>query len=116
LDESTDHVSLSVTLKEPAILLITDSYSSGWEAHALPGSVQSEYELLPANFALRAIPLSAGEHKLRVEYVPSLVIVGVTVSFRSAVWLSAAAAMVYLAAVGIWVMGARGRYRTKKAE
>ena len=108
-------MSLSVSLEEPAILLITDSFSDGWEARALPGSVQSDYDVLPGNFALKAIPLSAGDHQLRVEYMPSLVILGMPISFRSAMWLSAACAMAYLAAVVVWALGAGARYRTKKA-
>jgi uncharacterized membrane protein YfhO len=32
--------------------------------------VQKKYEILLANFALRAIPLEAGAHHFRIEYLP----------------------------------------------
>lgn len=71
LSSSTDHWELEVTTSRSAILVMTDSYSADWRAVALPGSVQTNYRLMPANHALRAIPLTAGKHRLRIEYVQS---------------------------------------------
>jgi len=91
LDQSTDHVDLEVTLASPAILLVTDAYSDGWCARALPGSSQTSYELMPANVALRAVPLAAGAHRLRIEYAPPASAVGHWVSGVSgAGWLALA--------------------------
>ncbi len=70
-DSSTDDLTFRANLTEPAILVITDSYSKGWRGRALPGSVQTEYRIQPANYALRAIPLAAGEHHFKVEYSPA---------------------------------------------
>ncbi|HIA47512.1 MAG TPA: hypothetical protein EYN96_05960 [Candidatus Hydrogenedentes bacterium] len=70
LDESTDHVSLRVETSDPVLLVMTDAYAEGWKAFALEGSVQEKYDVLPANVALRAIPLQAGTHHFRIEYLP----------------------------------------------
>lgn len=78
--ESSDHFDVEVTAPRSSILLISDNYSTGWSVRALPGSSQREYKLLPANYVLRAIPLSAGTHRLRVEYLPA--------AFRVGAWIS----------------------------
>jgi len=81
LDESTDHVTLRVNTTQAGILLITDAYSEGWKAIALPGSVQQKYDVLPADMALRAIPLKAGEHLFRMEYLPDAFVYGRIATF-----------------------------------
>ena len=78
----------------PAILLITDAYSAGWRVRAQGGST---YDLLPANHALRAIPLAAGRHELVLEYAPQ--------SVRIGLWISAIAWMAF--AIGAVVLGTR---------
>jgi hypothetical protein len=88
-DSSTDHITIKATLPSPAILLITDAYSTGWHAKALPGSVQNAYNILPANYILTAIPLSAGSHLFRVEYLP--------LSFRIGKWISLVSLTIYVA-------------------
>lgn len=70
VDSSTDHWTLEIQTDRAALLVMTDSYSQDWRATALPDSVQSNYTIQPANYALRAIPLAAGKHSLRLEYVP----------------------------------------------
>ncbi len=92
IDSSTDHLTIEAELDQPAILLITDNYSEGWRAVALPGSVQHQYEVLPANYVLRAIPLSAGKHRLRMEYSP--------LAFRVGAWISIASLLAYLSLTG----------------
>lgn len=81
MDESTDHVTLKVETSQAGILLITDAYSEGWKATALPGSVQQEYDVMPADLALRAIPLEAGSHLFRMEYLPDAFIYGRIATF-----------------------------------
>lgn len=83
LNHSTDHMTLEVKLAESALLVISDAYSEGWRVRALKDSVQQEYTLLPANYVLRAIPLSAGTHLIRVEYAPVAWTVGLAVSIVS---------------------------------
>jgi len=95
VDESTDHMSFEIDLAEAAILVITDSYARGWRARALPGSVQRHYQLLPANYVLRAVPLAAGRHRLVVEYAP--------LAFRAGAWTSVLSTLIFLAAFAHWV-------------
>ena len=83
VESSTDHLTIEANLPASSILLITDNYSSGWQAVALPGSAQQEYSVLPANYTFRAIPLSAGRHRLRMEYLPRGFLVGKWISIVS---------------------------------
>jgi hypothetical protein len=70
IESSTDYLIIDAETKSPAILLVTDSFSSGWRARGLPGSVQAQYQIMPANYCLRAVPLQAGHHLIRMEYSP----------------------------------------------
>jgi hypothetical protein len=65
-----DEMEITATLTEPAVLLITDAYSKGWQTRELNDNPQA-YQVIPANYALRAIPLAAGEHHLLLEYRPA---------------------------------------------
>ena len=88
---STDSLTIEADVTHPAILLITDVYTPSWRAVALPGSVQSKYQLLPSNYILRAVPLLAGHHRLRVEYVSR--------EFAIGKWISVAASILFLVAL-----------------
>jgi hypothetical protein len=70
LESPTDYLTIEADANVPSLLLMTDAYSSGWRALALPGSSQARYQIMPANYCLRAIPLAAGRHLLRIEYSP----------------------------------------------
>jgi hypothetical protein len=83
LESSTDYLTVEAEAKTPCLLFITDAYSSGWRALALPGSSQARYQIMPANYCLRAIPLAAGHHLLRVEYSPLGFRVGKVVSIAA---------------------------------
>jgi hypothetical protein len=76
------------------VLVVTDVHADGWRARALPGSDQAEYELLRGNFILRAVPLAAGHHRLRVEYTPW--------PFEVGKWISIASCTIYVAMVLHW--------------
>jgi hypothetical protein len=96
---SPDALEIEADVRSPTLLLVTDLYSRDWRATALPGSVQASYQLLPANYILRAVPLAAGHHHLRMEYDPP--------SFRWGLAVSALAGLAWLAgAAGCW-RGAR---------
>ncbi len=69
----------------PVLLLITDLYSRDWHARALFGSSQSQYEILPADYILRAIPLAAGHHRIAIEFAPPSVKLGLEIS--AVAWL-----------------------------
>jgi hypothetical protein len=73
---------ITADVTAPAILLITDAYSGGWTARSKADGAL--YDLLPANHALRAVPLDAGHHELIVEYRPRSVTIGLWVS--AATW------------------------------
>jgi hypothetical protein len=85
---STDHLEIEADLPGPAILLITDAYSRGWHALPLPGSCQKEYQVMPANYILKAIPLRKGRHRIHVVYEP--------LSFEMGKWITAFASFVYI--------------------
>ncbi len=88
VSETPDELDIEADTDKPSILLITDLYAHGWRAEALPGSAQTSYDLMPADYILRAIPLQAGHHKLRVIYAPVAFPIGVAVSALSwATWL-----------------------------
>jgi hypothetical protein len=83
IDFSTDHLTIEADLPAPAILLITDAYAKGWRARPVSSSQQETYDLMPANYVLRAIPLRAGAHRIRVEYAPAAYAIGRVVSIIS---------------------------------
>jgi hypothetical protein len=89
---STDALEIEADVEKPSILLITDAFTPSWRAVALPGSVQPNYKLLPANYILRAVPLLAGHHHLRVEYARDALTIGK--------WISILATLAFLAALG----------------
>jgi len=100
VDSSTNHLTIEANLTDPAVLLITDVYSKGWRARALPGSSQQQYSVLPANYILRAIPLSRGHHRIHVEYRP--------VAFQIGKWISVGAVIAYVILLG-WHLRQRNR-------
>jgi len=68
--EGTDFMEVDAEVASPSILLVTDAWARGWRAAPLEGSSQKSYELMPANYALRAVALDRGKHRLRLEYAP----------------------------------------------
>ena len=96
---STDSLVIEADLAQPAILLVTDNYDTAWRARGLPGSSQSRYEVMPADYTLRAIPLSAGHHAILMEYAPK--------GFRIGRWISIAAAAGYMVALVLAMRRAR---------
>jgi hypothetical protein len=88
---NSDSYTFEVNTPAPTLLLITDLYCSGWRARPLPGSVQSSYEILPADYIIRAIPLAAGHHHLVVEYAPASFRIGLIIS--GVAWLAWATLM-----------------------
>lgn len=95
VNESTDHLTIEANLSAPAVLLITDAYSQGWRARSLTVPASQQYQLVPGNHALQAVPLTAGRHRLVIEYRPQAFVLGL--------WISPAAVAIHLAVVG-WMM------------
>jgi len=78
--EQVDTDTRRVTVDAPAsgVLLLTEAYSRHWTARpssAMPAG-QSQYDVIPADYAFIGVPLSAGKHDLILEYRPSGWIVG----------------------------------------
>jgi hypothetical protein len=95
MESSTDYSVVEADAQAPCLLLMTDAYSSGWRALAMPGSSQDRYQIMPANYCLQAIPLGAGHHILRIEYSP--------LGFRIGKWVSIIAWIVALvSALFLW--------------
>lgn len=100
--ETTDSLDIEAEVSRPSILLITDPYSRGWRALSLGPSPQERYEVLPADYVLRAVPLAAGRHRIRLEYAPS--------GFRVGKWVSGLSLLAFIAAAGwAWRKSAASR-------
>jgi hypothetical protein len=106
LREGTDFMEIEAEIEAPSVLLVTDAWTPAWRAVALEPGAAQRYELMPANYALRAVPLERGRHRLRLEYAPP--------AFRTGLLLSAAAWAAWLGAAAwllrTWLLrkGARG--------
>ena len=74
---------------------MTDGWSKDWRAEAADGDARRHYRVMPADYVLRAIPLPAGEHRIRMEYRPASFVVGK--------WTSLAAWLVFAIAVGVYL-------------
>ena len=105
VDLSTDAIEVSADVRRPAILLISDNYSSAWNVIPLNTAPQTEYRLLPADGTLRAIPLVPGQHRLRLEYEPTAFGAG-----RAVTILSLAA---YALCLVVWVRGRNVQRRAR---
>jgi uncharacterized membrane protein YfhO len=88
--EGTDFVEIDAEVASPSILVVTDAWTPGWRATPLPGSSQTRYEIMPANYVLRGVALERGRHRLRLEYAPFAFPLGAAVSALAwAGWLLA---------------------------
>jgi hypothetical protein len=80
VSSTPDEFIVEANTAAPCLLLVTDAYSRDWRARALPGSAQTEYRVMPADYVLRATPLAAGRHRIRFRYEPSGLGAGIAVS------------------------------------
>jgi len=67
--QDTDYLDIEADLKRPAILLVTDPYSQYWTVSEYTSNFQREFRVYPADYTLRAIPMLAGQHTLRLQYI-----------------------------------------------
>lgn len=86
LGQTNDQWTLEVICNRATMLVMTDAWSRDWRAVTLPGSVQTNYEVIPANYILRAIPLAQGRHVLRIEYAPWGLSTGKRITFASIIF------------------------------
>ncbi|WP_417383771.1 YfhO family protein [Gimesia sp.] len=65
-DASPNLLTINASLTAPGYLVLSDIYYPGWTARI----GDQEMPVLQADYALRAIPLPAGEHRLELSYTP----------------------------------------------
>jgi hypothetical protein len=95
-ETSTDHLTIEADVNTASILVVADSYTEGWRIVPLAGSIFGAYEIIPANYALRGVPLAPGHHHLRMEYRPASFVIGAWLSLAgSAAWLAAAGMLLW---------------------
>lgn len=80
---STDMIEIEADLPRAAILLVGDAYSEHWRVRSPLDGAQKRYDVMPADYALRAVPLAAGHHRLIMEYRPSGFVIGRWISLFS---------------------------------
>lgn len=110
VDSSTDWLEVKTTVPAPCILLITNNYSTGWRVVPLETAGQSDYRIIPANYTQIGIPLQAGSHHLRIEYMPQAFVIGK--------WISTASLAIYtllLMGYGFKLSAAGAAARREKA-
>ncbi|MFQ5946586.1 MAG: oligosaccharide flippase family protein, partial [Anaerolineae bacterium] len=87
-DYGLSDVTIRAQMPEPGWLVLTDAYSTGWQAFvSSEGVPERELPLYRANFQFRAVPLDAGEHTVRFRYFPWSVKLGLYFSFISGMTL-----------------------------
>ena len=74
--DDADEVDVEVSLEQPGLLVLSDSYYPGWNAY-LDGR---KVPLLRADYALRAVQLEAGTHRVRFSYEPQSLRLGLALS------------------------------------
>jgi hypothetical protein len=67
---TTQWLDIKATTTRNSILLVTDAYAKGWKVFPYPDSAQQKYDVMPADYILRGIPLSPGTHHFRLQYAP----------------------------------------------
>jgi len=72
---SFETLEIEADVASPSILLISDCFAVGWHVAAMDSNPpQSEYEILPADYVLRGIPMTRGKHHILVFYrAPGLI-------------------------------------------
>ena len=109
VESGNNEMRIEADVPAPTILLVTDAYSRGWKAIPLKGSTQKSYEIMPANWLLRAIPLQAGKHSILLRYRPAHWVLGICISA-----VSTGLYVLLVGAAVFWPLYAR-RKRTRGA-
>jgi len=90
-DTSSDQLTIEADVNSAAVLVVTDNYMDGWRIVPLEGSSSDAYEIIPANYTLRGVPLAPGHHHFRMEYRPASFVIGAWLSLiGAAAWLGLA--------------------------
>jgi hypothetical protein len=86
LSETVNDLEIEADVSSPRVLLITDAFSAGWRVVPLDADTQQDYQVIPGDYCLRAIPLAAGHHHFRLEYRPTAVMAGAFISIFAIVF------------------------------
>ena len=79
----TDSCTVQVQLDRPALLLMTDAWTPSWRAtsaHTTHTPAQENYELMPGDYAMRVVPLAAGQHAITIYHSRDALHIGATIS------------------------------------
>ncbi len=87
-----EQVTLDVTLDAPGVLVLADTWYPGWQA-SVDGAPAA---LLRANYMFRGVLLSAGQHRVQLEFRPATLRRGAGISLTAALMLAT------MAALAIW--------------
>jgi uncharacterized membrane protein YfhO len=71
-DWRPDRIAMDVRLSEAGFVVVSDAFDPGWQAW-VDGR---RSEVLRANLAFRAVEVPAGEHALKLRYVPPGLVAG----------------------------------------
>ena len=86
--EGSDFLDIEAEVVSPSVLLVTDAWTPAWRAVSLESNDTRRYEVMPADYVLRAVPLDRGTHRLRLEYAPPQLGLGAAISVIAwAAWL-----------------------------
>jgi uncharacterized membrane protein YfhO len=87
ISERNNRLNLVVRTTENTLLVLNDTYFSGWKAYVQPvrnrfanGVKGEEKKILRASYNFRAIPLEAGEYEIQFIYDPISFKIGMLVS------------------------------------
>jgi hypothetical protein len=80
-----DRITLSATMASDGMVVLSEVYDPGWSA-TIDGKSVSIYQV---NGVLRGIPVSAGEHTIRLEYKPRSLTIGTAITLASLVLAAA---------------------------
>lgn len=78
-----NQLTIEASLTSPGYLILSDIYYPGWTARI----DNQELPVLPADYSLRAIPLPAGEHQVKLSYLPPGFQIGRIISVTTLVLL-----------------------------
>jgi len=95
-ETSPNQLTFEADVNSAAILLVTDNFMEGWRIVPLTGSASGSYEIIPANYTLRGVPLVPGRHHFRMEYRPGSFAIGCALSVAGSVaWLCIAGVLLW---------------------
>jgi len=80
LRSAPNRVTIGTSLAQPGYLVLADTFYPGWRA-SVDGH---QADILRANYAFRAVQLTAGEHEVAFEYRPGSLVAGVICSAAAA--------------------------------